>query len=489
MSRVFKHQLLRLLFIYTALEAFRHIGWMLFYEQLIHNTRQEVNTGFILYSGAIMITALFIPLILKYVYIENNTKKLRLIFISSVCSALLFRVLQIFSGIIGAYIFLVLWTIAIMVCICICFIHIFELIPRAMLGRYIGIAYFADALIVSFVEHFTGTPEYFFASIFVGIALCLIAVIMYIRHSKSEKPDPDIVEIYDWVPSRRFVKIAFAVLVVYVLIAGMTDNLYFFDDWLELPYVGLFTLPMMGIMYLISGFIFDKFKLKITIPLAFVFICVAQSMTFFVTDRAFSYLHSVFSNFGSTFLHLAAVIFPIYYARINKRGFGFAPFGEGFFYGGFCLTSIWFLFLKQSAYRPVMGGILLAAIFCLVLLINLIILYERNKHQREMEVQHLTIDSLKQAIVAYPITPEALRLSAETLNIHFTKREEELLPLIVSVYTAEEIAQKANLSVSTVRFHVKNILGKTSAKNRRELVRMFSVQQEHQVMADNEYQQ
>ena len=486
MSRIVKHHLLRLLIIYTALEAFRHIGWMLFYEQFLDNTRQEINIGFILYSGAIMITALLIPQMLRHIHIADNTIKLRFVFIISVCSAILFRVSQIFSGMIGAYIFLVLWTIAVMVGICICFIHIYELVPRSLLGRFIGIAYFADALLVSFVEHFTGTPEYFPASIFVGIALCFIAVIIYIGHAKIEKPD--IVEIYDWIPSRRFVKIAFAVLVIYVLIAGMMDNLYFFDDWLELPYVGLFTLPMMSIMYLISGFLFDKLKLKITIPLALVFICIAQSMTFFVTDSAFSYSYSVFSNFGSTFLQLTAVILPIYYARINKRSFGFAAFGEGLFYGGFCLTSIWFLFLTQSAYRPVMGGILLAAILCLLLLIELIILHERDKHQREMDVQNLAIDTLKQrVIVADSITLEELPPQMETLNIRFTKREEELLPLIVSPYTAEEIAEQANLSVSTVRFHIKNILGKTSVKNRRELMRMFSVQRD-QAMADMEDQ-
>jgi DNA-binding CsgD family transcriptional regulator len=126
-----------------------------------------------------------------------------------------------------------------------------------------------------------------------------------------------------------------------------------------------------------------------------------------------------------------------------------------------------------------MGGILLAAICCLGLLIILIILYERDKHQKDMEAQKLEIDSLKQAIVAYPITSEELHLSSEKMNFNLTKREEELLPLIVSTYTAEEIAQKANLSVSTVRFHIKNILGKTSAKNRRELMRMIHIQQDY----------
>lgn len=48
----------RLLLVYAALEAFRHSGWMLFYEQVVEAPRQVVNTGFILYSGAIALTAL-----------------------------------------------------------------------------------------------------------------------------------------------------------------------------------------------------------------------------------------------------------------------------------------------------------------------------------------------------------------------------------------------------------------------------------------------
>ena len=486
MSRVFKHQLLRLLFIYTALEAFRHIGWMLFYEQLIDNTRQEINVGFILYSGAIMITALLIPLILRRINIENNTKKLRFIFISSVCGALVFRVLQILSGMIGAYIFLVLWTIVIMVGICICFIHIFESVPRAMLGWLFGTAYCVDALIVSFVEQFTGTPAYFNASVLVGAVLCFVSILFYIRHSKAN--EPNLIEEYEWKPSKRFVRSAWIALIVYVLIAGTLDNLYFFDERISLPTLGVYELPMMGVMYLVSGFLFDKVKPKITIPLAFVTICIAQSMTFFTTGSSFSFSYSALSYLGSTFLEIATVAIPICYARMSSRSYCLASFGEGLFYCGFAISSIWFFFLEQSAYHPVMGGILLAAIFCLVLLIILIILYERDKHQKEMESQKLEIDSLKQAMVTYPITSEELHLSAERMNFNLTKREEELLPLIVSTYTAEEIAQKANLSVSTVRFHIKNILGKTSAKNRRELMRMIHLQQDHQGMANSEDQ-
>lgn len=478
MRQIFKtRHLLQLLFIYTALESFRHIGWMLFYEQLIDNTRQEINLGFILYSGSIMITALLIPLIFSRLHIENNEKKLRLIFISSICGALVFRILQIFSGVISAYVFLVLWTFAIMVGICICYIHIFKSVPRAMIGWFFGAAYCVDVLIVSFVEQFTGTPAYFNASVIVGVVLCFVSVLFYIRHSKTNEPNLN--EEYEWKPSKRFVRSAWIALILYVLIAGTLDNLYFFDERISLPTLGVYELPMMGVMYLIGGFLFAKVKPQITIPLAFVAICIAQSMTFFATGSLFSFSYSALSYLGSTLLEIATVVIPIWYARMSGRSYCFASFGEGLFYGGFAISSIWFLFLKQSAYHPVMGGILLAAISCLGLLIILIIFHERDKHQKKMEAQKLEIDSLKQAMVTYPITSEELLLSTEKMDFNFTKREQELLPLIISSHTAEEIAQKANLSVSTVRFHIKNILGKTSAKNRRELMRMIHLGQDY----------
>lgn len=376
---------LLLLLVYASLEAFRHIGWMLFYEQFVDSTRQEINFGFILYSGAIAITGMLHPLIFRRVRILDKIRSYPFAVGVLACIALLFRMIQLTMGITGAYIFLVLWTVAVMISICICFARIFDTIPKALIGRFFGIAYFADALIVSFVELFTGTKNYFYASIIVGIVLCIIAGVSYIQYLKNTEMNAIIES--EWKPSKRFVRIACIILVLYVLIAGMMDNLYFFDDWIELPYVGLFTLPMMSIMYLLGGFVFDKINLRIILPLALLFICIAQSMTYFVTGGVFSYSYSVFSNLGSTILQLVTVIVPIYYARMINRNCYFSSFGEGLFYGGFCLTSILFVFMKQAAYRTVMGGILLVTVICLILLIELLILYERDKHKIVLEAE------------------------------------------------------------------------------------------------------
>lgn len=474
-----QRRLLLLLFTYISLEAFRHTGWMLFYEQFVENTRQEINIGFILYSGVIAIIGMMALFIFKHVLIMDKVKKQQTVFLVSIILTLLFRMIQLCTGLTGAYTFLVLWTSAVMVGICLCFIQINKTVPRNLLGRFFGIAYFADALIVSFVERFTGTKAYFYVSIIAGIVLCITAGILYVRYTKNAEQITTMES--EWKPSKRFVGISLVILVLYVLIAGTMDNLYFFDEWMELPYIGVL-IPFMGIMYLLSGFLVDKLTLRITIPLALLFICIAQTMTYFVTEGIFSYFYSFFSNLGSTFLQLVTVIVPICYARIKKESDYLSSFGEGLFYGGFCITSIIFVFINQSAYRVVMGGILLTAIICLLLMIELLILLERDKHNKAIEIQKLEMNALKQQVtISNTETIEALPIHEEALNTHFTKREKELMPLIVSSLTAEEIANQSHLSVSTIRFHIKNILGKTNAKNRRDLMRMFN---EHKLQSD-----
>ena len=82
-------------------------------------------------------------------------------------------------------------------------------------------------------------------------------------------------------------------------------------------------------------------------------------------------------------------------------------------------------------------------------------------------------------VIAESFNSTSLPQQEQMSNLGFTKREQELLPLIVSSLTAEEIAKQTQLSVSTIRFHIRNVLGKTGAKNRRELARMLGNQQIH----------
>ncbi|WP_312159970.1 helix-turn-helix transcriptional regulator [Oscillibacter sp.] len=470
-----QRNLFRLLLAFVAVEIVRHNGWMVFYEQFVDNTREEINTGFILYSAVIFIAALLIPYAYKKLDIVNKPAKLRTVFIVSLCIAFLLRMLQLAFGLMMAYLLLTLWTIAIMLCVCICFISIYNNVPMSHIGRFFGIAYFADTIIISFIEHFSGTSSYYIISLLIGIILCISALIT--TPWRANESGQSAAEEKVCIPSARYVYLALAALVLYVLLAGMIDNLYFFDDWLELPPISQFSLPITSTMYLLCGILFDKMRLRTTLPLAFVSICVAQAMLYFASESVFAHSYSLFSSLGSTFLELATLIFPIIYARTSKHGYVLAASGEGLFYGGFCATSILFMFVKQTAYRHVMGIILIGSIISLLLVIKVIALYHRHKHQQEIEQQRLAITALE--LKAEIADSEALTLCPQpelNLELGLTKREKELLPLIASSFTAEEIAHQTNVSVSTIRFHIKNVLRKAEASNRRELIRLLAGQ-------------
>ncbi len=54
-------------------------------------------------------------------------------------------------------------------------------------------------------------------------------------------------------------------------------------------------------------------------------------------------------------------------------------------------------------------------------------------------------------------------------NLGLTARESEILPYLLGPMTTEEIAGKLYISISTVKTHTRNILGKANVFSRREL--------------------
>ncbi|MCH5642906.1 helix-turn-helix transcriptional regulator [Gordonia sp. ABSL49_1] len=60
-------------------------------------------------------------------------------------------------------------------------------------------------------------------------------------------------------------------------------------------------------------------------------------------------------------------------------------------------------------------------------------------------------------------------------NVRFTKREHEIVRLVVAARSNREIADVLGVSVRTVEGHVLRACGKTGARNRRELVELFTV--------------
>ena len=68
----------------------------------------------------------------------------------------------------------------------------------------------------------------------------------------------------------------------------------------------------------------------------------------------------------------------------------------------------------------------------------------------------------------FPDAPPVSRLGIAK-NTDFTERELDVLRLLAEGLTDREIAEKAFLSVSTVRYHVNNLISKTGCSSRTEL--------------------
>lgn len=64
---------------------------------------------------------------------------------------------------------------------------------------------------------------------------------------------------------------------------------------------------------------------------------------------------------------------------------------------------------------------------------------------------------------------QALTAQADTLGDDLTKRERQVLKLIADGLTNAEIAQNLEVRLSTVKFHVSNIMGKLSVGTRTEI--------------------
>ena len=70
--------------------------------------------------------------------------------------------------------------------------------------------------------------------------------------------------------------------------------------------------------------------------------------------------------------------------------------------------------------------------------------------------------------IVYPSSSPSVKLGL-ALSEEFTTRELEILRLITGGYSNQEIAEKCNISLNTVRNHVANMLLKSGFRNRIEL--------------------
>ena len=74
---------------------------------------------------------------------------------------------------------------------------------------------------------------------------------------------------------------------------------------------------------------------------------------------------------------------------------------------------------------------------------------------------------------------DASQLAAIAERYSLTRREAEVLGLVFRGFTAQQIADELVVTKSTVKFHVTNILKKTGAETRQQLVEKLSEEERH----------
>ncbi|MBV6645189.1 MAG: tetratricopeptide repeat protein [Cyclobacteriaceae bacterium] len=115
----------------------------------------------------------------------------------------------------------------------------------------------------------------------------------------------------------------------------------------------------------------------------------------------------------------------------------------------------------------------LAVVMGLVSALLIVFFRSRLRQQRlEKKAQELQIEALEKRFIELHSTPAQLELDFqdlnEKLNTPLTDREFEALKLSLNGHTNPEIAEKLFVSVSTVKFHLRNTYSKLGVGNRKE---------------------
>jgi DNA-binding CsgD family transcriptional regulator len=111
------------------------------------------------------------------------------------------------------------------------------------------------------------------------------------------------------------------------------------------------------------------------------------------------------------------------------------------------------------------------------LFILLLVVYFTMRHKKqkaEKEAQELQMEALKNRFIELHASPAQLAVELgfdefnEKLTTHLTEREFETLKLSLEGKTNAEIADKLFISISTVKFHLRNTYAKMGVDNRKE---------------------
>lgn len=128
---------------------------------------------------------------------------------------------------------------------------------------------------------------------------------------------------------------------------------------------------------------------------------------------------------------------------------------------------------RNAQYAIAIGSVLT------ILLIVVLFIFKYKKQKAEREAQELQLEALKKRFMELHASPSdlAVSLDFEELNgkLHnpLTEREFEVLKLSLEGKTNPEIADQIFVSVSTVKYHLRNTYAKMGVTNRKEAFRFI----------------
>ena len=128
----------------------------------------------------------------------------------------------------------------------------------------------------------------------------------------------------------------------------------------------------------------------------------------------------------------------------------------------FILKNFGISLFETNATNLKIGG------FIQIIILSFAVLYREKDLRKYNSLMKKDIIKFSKEIEQLTVQEESIKINLDVLSF----REREIFNLIVSSKSNKEIAAEVNISVNTVKFHVKNIYGKLNIKSRKEVLKI-----------------
>jgi DNA-binding CsgD family transcriptional regulator len=253
-------------------------------------------------------------------------------------------------------------------------------------------------------------------------------------------------------PPRRVILGSMASILFFVVIAGILDNIYFFESALNgIPYFTFWFLLYNSLTDAAAGCLFDRYRWTSVAAASFAAICIGQSMSFFTKYDLMAYPYLLLSGGAQIVLEVFLVALPIAYcARTGMRGI-LPGLGYICLHASYVIFSMAYEFLLPvKFYRASLGVVLLLSMTAAYTVLSLSAAYERYRLERQM--------------------PRPVQKCDYREKYGLTLKESEVLEHLVNGAATPAIADRMFITERTVNFHISSLLKKTSCKNRIEMI-------------------